>query len=166
MTEELKLEVGRVYRGKRPRNCSGLTNDRVITHIGWNHVQYDSPSVAMGRHYPSVTKEAFLTWAARDVTEEMPAGEWIDFPPPKPLTHAQIMTLRRLASGARYSLRGDGKKGIERRGHALDHSDHISATSLPPLYRLGLVEFTLDRGQEPTKYYTVKLSNKGREAMA
>ncbi|EPC7974270.1 DUF6884 domain-containing protein [Enterobacter hormaechei] len=48
----------------------------------------------------------------------------------KPITHAQIMTLRRIDSGVRYSLRGDGKKVIERRGQALDHHDHINASSL------------------------------------
>ena len=34
--------------------------------------------------------------------------------PPK-LTMAQVYTLRRIASGTSYSLRGDGKKGIENR---------------------------------------------------
>ena len=46
--------------------------------------------------------------------------------PLKPNTHVQVMT----DSEVRYSLRGDGKKGIERRGHDLDPHNHINVSSL------------------------------------
>ncbi|EAX8474252.1 hypothetical protein M9319_004091 [Salmonella enterica] len=78
--EELKLKVGRTYRGKRPQNRSGLVNDRTILHIGATHIQYDGPVVGFGRHYPSCTREAFLQWAARDVTDELPKGEYAEWP--------------------------------------------------------------------------------------
>lgn len=81
MTE--KLQQGRVYRGKRPRNCSGLVNDRQILRLFSTTVQYDSPSVANGRQYPTMTIEKFLEWADRDVTDELPAGEWASYPPAK-----------------------------------------------------------------------------------
>lgn len=77
---ELKLQRGRTYRGKRPRNASGLVDDRVILHIGATTVQYDSPSVSFGRNYPSVSREKFLAWADRDVTDELPKGEFASWP--------------------------------------------------------------------------------------
>jgi len=80
---DLTLTVGRVYRGKRIRNCHGLVNDRVITWMDAGSVQFDSPSVAIGRHYPAVSKEQFLAWAGRDVTDELPEGLWADYPPVK-----------------------------------------------------------------------------------
>lgn len=77
---ELTLTVGRVYRGKRVRNCNGLVNDRLIKWMGADIVQFDSPSVAIGRNYPVVSKEAFLAWAVRDVTDELPKDLWADYP--------------------------------------------------------------------------------------
>ncbi|MEG5932484.1 hypothetical protein UXN85_20675 [Enterobacter hormaechei] len=173
----ITLTVGRVYRGRLPRNCSGLVNDRLITYIGWDSVQYDSPSVGMGRHYPTVSKEQFIAWAARDVTDELPKGEWMDYPPPKPpkplrLTNAQVFTLRSLNSGIAFMARGDGKKGSERRptitvesGEWYHSADHVNAPSIPVLMRLGLVGFT---GSNPgdTRYGDVQLTEKGREALA
>lgn len=89
------------------------------------------------------------------------------------MTAAQIFTLRRLRSGTKYMLRGDGKKahecrpsiGVER-GQWFPTIDPINAPSVPVLYRLGLVEFVINRGQEPTKYYNVRLSDAGRETAA
>ena len=53
-----------------------ILNDRMILHLSDTHVQYDSPSLGIGRHYPKTPIEKFLSWAGRDVTEEMPVGEW------------------------------------------------------------------------------------------
>ncbi|MDU4688605.1 MAG: hypothetical protein E6Y18_06255 [Serratia marcescens] len=77
---ELKLQSGRTYRGKRPLNAMGLVNDRTILHIGATTVQYDSPSVSFGRNYPSVSRDKFLAWAERDVTDELPPGEFATWP--------------------------------------------------------------------------------------
>lgn len=73
--EGLRLLVGHTYRAKRPRRAfGGGYNDRTIMWMGGTmkgpSVQYDGPSVADGQHYPTVTREAFLAWAASDVTEE------------------------------------------------------------------------------------------------
>lgn len=79
MDGELELIVGRTYEGKRKAGVGifpALVNDRQIKWIGLDEVQYDSPTVAFGRHYPKVTKAAFLKWAKRDVTDELPPGEW------------------------------------------------------------------------------------------
>jgi hypothetical protein len=72
------LKVGRCYRAKRPGGVGfpALTNDRQIKFIGGDSVQYDGPSVATGRHYPTVKIDAFLRWAHCDVTDELPKGEW------------------------------------------------------------------------------------------
>lgn len=84
------------------------------------------------------------------------------------LTMAQVYTLRRIASGTRYSLRGDGKKGIEnrpdfgnRRGFVYRTTTPINAPSIPVLFRLGLIKFNIDRGQEPTNFYYVGLTDTG-----
>jgi hypothetical protein len=79
-TPELTLVVGHVYRAKKPRPAGGILfpvyNDRVIIWIGETTVQYDGPAVPEGRHFPRVKKEAFLKWAAKDVTNELPPGRW------------------------------------------------------------------------------------------
>ena len=75
----LELIVGHVYEAKRPKSVGvfePLMNDRQIKWIYFDQVQYDSPSVAFGRKYPTVSKEAFLKWAGRDITQEMPPGKW------------------------------------------------------------------------------------------
>lgn len=82
------------------------------------------------------------------------------------LTNAQIYTLRRMNSRTKYVMRGDGKKGCERRPdvrRAFGYDD-VNAASIPVLYRLDLINFVIDRGQEPTKFYHVQLTDKGREA--
>ena len=83
MTDELKLAVGRTYRAKKPRNCGGLVNDRTILHIGSCSVQYDGPSVARGRKYPTVDREVFLAWADYDCSDELPMAAYADWPVPK-----------------------------------------------------------------------------------
>lgn len=89
------------------------------------------------------------------------------------LTEAQVITLRRMMTGTKYQLRGDGKKAHEnrpsievKRGQWFRTIDPINAPSVPVLYRLGLVDFANNRGQEPTKYYNVRLTDKGLNALA
>jgi len=88
------------------------------------------------------------------------------------LTEAQVFTLRRMMTGIKYQLRGDGKKAHEnrpsiavKRGQWFNAIDPINAPSVPVLYRLGLVDFIIDRGQEPTKYYNVRLTDKGHQVL-
>ncbi|EQA8340117.1 hypothetical protein ACX9EL_005121 [Klebsiella oxytoca] len=88
------------------------------------------------------------------------------------LTEAQVFTIRRMITGTKYQLRGDGKKAIEsrpsietKRGVWFHTIDPINAPSVPVLYRLGLVDFTINHGQEPTKYYNVRLTDKGQKAL-
>lgn len=76
-------------------------------------------------------------------------------------TNAQINTLRRMFSGTKYSLRGDGKRGIERRLF-LGSPNDITAASLPPLYRLGLIKFSSNKEREATRFYEVMLTEAGR----
>ncbi|CAM5386977.1 hypothetical protein [Rhodanobacter lindaniclasticus] len=75
----LQLVVGHVYEAKRP-TVVGLfdrfINDRQILWVGLTEVQYDSPTVRPGWHYPKISAEAFRNWAARDVTHLMPRNEW------------------------------------------------------------------------------------------
>ncbi len=33
-------------------------------------VQYDSPTIGNGRHYPTTTMEKFLKWAGKEITKE------------------------------------------------------------------------------------------------
>jgi len=75
------LKVGRVYSAKRPAVVGlfdPLVNDRQILWMDsfGVHVQYDSPTVALGRKHPKVTVEQFLRWAKADVTDLCPKGEW------------------------------------------------------------------------------------------
>lgn len=77
-----ELKVGRSYRAKRPRAVHTLSgsfiNDRQILYISlWDEIiQYDSPSVKFGSSYRNISIEAFLNWADKDVTDELPKGEW------------------------------------------------------------------------------------------
>ena len=68
----LVLTVGKTYRGKRRRPV-GLDrwDDRVVLWISSDgkRVQYDSASVGLGRHYPTVTVERFLAWAKEEVPD-------------------------------------------------------------------------------------------------
>ncbi|HFI2220148.1 TPA: hypothetical protein ACGPOR_000588, partial [Pseudomonas aeruginosa] len=84
---ELQIQIGRTYRAKKPRavNCgvSQLINDRTVKYVGAFEVQYDGPSVRFGQHYPRIPIEKFLAWADRDVTDELPVGEYAEWPPSK-----------------------------------------------------------------------------------
>jgi hypothetical protein len=67
------LKVGHWYRAKRPTKDFFVKvgrNDRKIVWMSTTQVQYDSDTVRDGRHYPTVSMEEFLKWAAREVTEE------------------------------------------------------------------------------------------------
>lgn len=83
-TPDLELKVGRTYRAKRPAAAgdylSPLVNDRTIIWLGMAEVQYDGPSVGFGRHYPRVSIEKFRAWVARDVTDELPEGNYAPWP--------------------------------------------------------------------------------------
>lgn len=81
------LKVGHVYSAKRPQTYGFpcLLGDRQILWIGMIYdnkegfvqgLQYDSPSVKDGRHYPKISVTKFLKWAEADITEIMPKGEW------------------------------------------------------------------------------------------
>lgn len=80
----MKIEIGRTYRAKKPRRAGGsfgpLVNDRTVIFSNGIVVQYNGPAVATGRHYPIVTVEKFIEWAARNVTDELPDGEYDKWP--------------------------------------------------------------------------------------
>lgn len=43
----------------------------------WDYmVQYESPSVKIGQKRPMITAQKFIKWAASNVTEILPKGEW------------------------------------------------------------------------------------------
>lgn len=71
---------GRCYEAKRPARIGypPRYNDRQVKWVSsrLTEVQYDSPTVAVGRRYPIVSMAKFLKWAGRDVTAIMPKGEW------------------------------------------------------------------------------------------
>ncbi|MEX5606875.1 hypothetical protein ABFV58_02470 [Pseudomonas protegens] len=85
--ETLKIQVGRTYRAKKPAKAGDWrnpqVNDRTIKWIGHEEIQYDGPSVAIGRKYPKVSREKFLAWAASDVTDQLPPNEYAKWPPAK-----------------------------------------------------------------------------------
>lgn len=82
----MEIKVGHTYRAKRPRESEGLVADRTVLWMDsfGTTVQYDGPSVKRGRQYPRVTREQFEAWADRDVTDELPKGEYAAWPPAKP----------------------------------------------------------------------------------
>lgn len=85
----MELIANHTYEAKRPKAVGlahPLADDRMIVWVGELEVQYDSPSVRLGRRLPKVSKEAFLRWAKRDITDEMPKGEWRAFKSVRPNT--------------------------------------------------------------------------------
>ena len=82
-----KFSVGQVWRGKRPAHSNGFVNDRVITYVSpVGRIQYDGPTVNLGRRLPIVEAEVFGKWAGREVGNELPEGEWqrwCDYKPEK-----------------------------------------------------------------------------------
>jgi hypothetical protein len=81
----LPLIAGHIYRSKKPREVGFLTrafDDRALLRVGPFTCQYDSSTVTLGKHYPTVDKTAFWLWAGEDVTEEyksVPDGEWAKY---------------------------------------------------------------------------------------
>ena len=84
------------------------------------------------------------------------------------LTNAQIYTLRRLASGTRYTLRGDNKKARECRPCVRSRfgTDDIAAPSIPVLIRLALVDFARPGPKVHSTFYPVVLTEAGKQAAA
>lgn len=83
------------------------------------------------------------------------------------LTMAQVYVLRRLDSGTKYQIRGDGKKAREcRRSGSRVFTDDVASPSLPVLYRYGLVAIvgTPER-PDPTLFYSVSLTEEGRQEL-
>lgn len=80
MSESIELIAGHTYEGKQKRRINfvfdTVINDRHILHMGCDTVQYDSPTVRPGKRYPTVSKEKFIKWLGKDVTDEMPKGDW------------------------------------------------------------------------------------------
>lgn len=73
------IQVDHVYSAKRPKRTKpfGEWGDRQVLRIVAGFVQFDSPTVRDGAHYPTITMQAFLHWAKEDVTDKMPEnGEW------------------------------------------------------------------------------------------
>lgn len=75
------------------------------------------------------------------------------------LTDAQVYTLRRMKSGTRYFLQGDGRRGDEDNG-----SRRVNCSSLPVLFRAGLVDFCSDCVKQNYTWYSVKLTPDGAKA--
>ena len=74
------IQAGKYYRAKKPRRCmDGGYDDRRVLHVDreGQNVQYDSYTVADGRHYPTVPMERFLKWAGKEITKQeyMNTGE-------------------------------------------------------------------------------------------
>ncbi len=81
------LLVGNVYSAKSPKEHGfpPLLGDRQILWMGLIYdnkegfvdgLQYDSPSVREGRHYPKISITKFLKWAKADITDTMPKDKW------------------------------------------------------------------------------------------
>ena len=73
------------------------------------------------------------------------------------LTANQELTLRRLKSGTRYFIRGDGLKGNVRRVSSMYRYRDVSAPAIPVLFRLGMIEIMKHGEICPTQYYGVKI---------
>jgi hypothetical protein len=66
------------YRAKKPRRCiDGTYNDRWVLWVNEmrTSVQYDGPTVGLGRRYPTTTMEKFLKWADRRITADEHYGD-------------------------------------------------------------------------------------------
>lgn len=78
----MEILKGRVYRAKNPAHVDGFFNDRQVLYVTDYSVQYDGPAVGRGRKYPMVSREKFEAWAATDVSDSLPEGEWAPWAPP------------------------------------------------------------------------------------
>lgn len=79
------LQVGQIYRAKKPRRSNCVVNDRQIIWMDSfrTQIQYDGPAVSRGSPYPRMHMAKFLEWVSHNVTEETPPGEWAPWPPTK-----------------------------------------------------------------------------------
>lgn len=85
MAEQLtadSIRVGRIYAAKRPQRTGNIFeaywNDRIVRWISADRqtVQYDGPTVPIGRRLPQVSMDAFLKWAGADITDNYPVHDW------------------------------------------------------------------------------------------
>jgi hypothetical protein len=67
-----------IYSAKRKQYLGfhDMINDRMIIWMSETKIQYDSPTIRDGRHYPTIPIEQFLKWAKEDVTPKLPIGGW------------------------------------------------------------------------------------------
>ncbi len=79
----MEIISGHVYRAKRPKPAGfpEAFNDRMVVYVSELRVQYDSSTVRNGRKYPMVDRDKFEKWAAKDITEGYPEGDWAPWPP-------------------------------------------------------------------------------------
>jgi hypothetical protein len=71
------IQPGKCFRAKRPKVVfPDLIDDRQIAWASGDLslVQYDSPTVGIGRQLPIVGMDRFLKWAGKEVV--LPNGEW------------------------------------------------------------------------------------------
>jgi hypothetical protein len=71
--EDKDIKLGAFYRAKKPRKLfDGGYDDRKVLWISNDKrsVQYDSPTIGLGRHYPTVPIDKFLKWVGREITRE------------------------------------------------------------------------------------------------
>ncbi len=81
--EASDIKVGGIYRSKKPKRVlfnfvNEVVDDRQVCFVSplGGQVQFDSPSIKTGKHYPTITMEKFLAWAGSDVTGTLPKDEW------------------------------------------------------------------------------------------
>ena len=68
-----ELVSGHFYRAKKPKRVSdGGYDDRRVLWISEDRskIQYDSPTIGQGRHYPTIPTERFLKWVGKEITKE------------------------------------------------------------------------------------------------
>lgn len=65
---EKDLIVGHEYSARKPKNMMFGSDNRVIVwrSADGSSVQYDSDTVKIGRHLPTVPTEKFLKWVGKD----------------------------------------------------------------------------------------------------
>ncbi len=85
---------------------------------------------------------------------------------PKKLTMAQIYTLRRIKSGTKYQLDGRKKKGRELRYNVFSRVyEGMNCSSIPVLFRSGLIKFTTDTKVADSLFHSVELTDAGRQML-
>lgn len=67
------IVVGNFYRAKKPIKLNdGGYNDRRVLWISEDKqkIQYDSPVIRQGSHYPIIQMEKFLKWTGKEITKD------------------------------------------------------------------------------------------------